>query len=271
MPLVSLSDRPATNAATDFAPVNILMYHNVEERSRGPQYSHFYVLAEEFRWQMEALLSAGYKPWTLRQAGEAAAGCSLGGLPANGFVVTFDDGYSNLYRLVHPIMAELSIPYTVFVVTDCVGGNSEWVAAEGFAPSPLLSWPEIDEMRRWSGVSIQAHTCRHDRLASLPLGEAAADMRRCKETLEQHTGTAVDQICYPYGSVTTEVAEAAGEIGYNVGVTTQFGRVRPGDNPLLLPRVSVHHVPKLSLKYGPRRSNFWWRIKTRGDRRPAIA
>ena len=250
-----------------FAPVNILMYHNVEDGERGAEYNHFYVLAAEFRRQMQRLLRAGYRPCTLGQVGGALAGSAESGLTDKSFVVTFDDGYQNLLRLVHPFLRSMEIPYTVFLVSDRIGQTSDWVIGEGFAPSPLLSWSEIDEMREWNGVSFQAHTCTHPRLDRLSHAEAFAEMNRCRQDLEQHLGTKVDHICYPYGSVSTEVAEMAAEIGFRLGVTTEFGRARPGDDPLRLPRVSVHHVPLISVKYGLRASNFWWRIKTRKDRR----
>jgi peptidoglycan/xylan/chitin deacetylase (PgdA/CDA1 family) len=268
MPLTTISDQPLGNSAAGFSPVNILMYHDVELHPRGPEYNHFYVLASEFEWQMRQLLGAGYRPVTLAQVGDAISGLSIASLPEKSFVVTFDDGYRNLLQFVYPLMMELSIPYTVFPVTDRIGECSEWVVPEGLNPSPLLTWQELDSMRQWSGVSVQSHTCTHVRLETLTDKDAEIEMRRCKDVLQQRFGAEVDHICYPYGSVNARIADLAEEIGYKLGVTTEFGRARAEDKPLLLPRVSIYHVPSLSWKYGIRPANFWWRIRLRRDRRP---
>ena len=62
--------------------------------------------------------------------------------------------------------------------------------------------------------------------------------------------------------------DMAGEVGYTQAVTTEFGRVRKTDHPLRLPRISVYHVPPISLTYGIRPLNFRWRLETRKDERP---
>jgi peptidoglycan/xylan/chitin deacetylase (PgdA/CDA1 family) len=258
----------ATALCAGFSPVNILMYHNIEAQPRPPRYNHFYVLRDQFRKQMTGLLAAGYRACTLADVGAALEG--RGRVPEKPFVVTFDDGYANLLRYVHPVMMELDIPYCVYLVSGLVGGVSDWVASEGFETSKLLTWSEIREMQAWKGVTFQSHTVTHPRLADMELDAAVEELKVSKTELEQRLGHEVDQICYPYGSVSAPVADAAREMGYRLGLTTSFGRARPGEDPLLLPRVSIHHVPPFSLKFGPRGANFWWRIRTRKDTRLSL-
>jgi hypothetical protein len=75
-------------------------------------------------------------------------------------------------------------------------------------------------------------------------------------------------LCYPYGSHDDTVCRLAAEAGYTTAVTTEFGRARLGDDPLRLPRISVYHVPPVSLTYGIGPLNFKWRLETRKDTRP---
>jgi len=246
-------------------PVPILMYHAVEDAPRPPKYKHFYVVAAEFAGQMRMLKRAGYTPITFPQLAAARAGITL---PPRPVLLTFDDGYANLKTNVHPLLAQLGFSYTVFLVSERVGKTNDWVAAEGYEPTPLLSWPEIAEMQQDSHVSFEGHTATHPKLSALSPADARREMETSKDALEQKLQTPISVLCYPYGGVSDSVANMAGELGYTQAVTTDFGRARPGDNPLRLPRISVYHVPPFSLTYGIGPLNFRWRLESRKDTRP---
>ncbi len=242
------------------------MYHAVEDTPRPPQYKHFYVLASEFAAQMRALKRRGYSVISFDDLDAAMRGERP--LPPRPVLLTFDDGYANLERNVHPLLRELGFPYTVFLVSGKVGTTNDWVSAEGYAPTPLLTWDQIKAMQTGGGVSFQAHTASHRRLARIPIGEARQEMASCKDALEQELQTPMRVLCYPYGDVDDAVADCARELGFTMAVTTQTGRVRPQDDPMRLPRLSVYHVPPLSLTYGVGILNFWWRVRTWKDKRP---
>jgi hypothetical protein len=92
-------------------------------------------------------------------------------------------------------------------------------------------------------------------------------MQESKDRLEQELQKPRRHFCYPWGDHDGATREMAQEIGFASAVTTDFGRVRAGDDPLRLPRVSVYHIPYLSVTYGPRAMNFWWRVRSRKDTR----
>jgi len=240
------------------SPVPILMYHAVEDKARPPAYKHFYVLAREFAWQMRSLKRAGYTAITFAHLADALDGQHP--LPARPILLTFDDGYLNLKANVHPLLRELGFPYTVFLVAGKVGKTNDWVAVEGYQPTPLLGWQDILEMKADGGVSFQAHTFSHPHLTQLPAADVRRELQESKAMLEQKLQTPADVLCYPYGDVNESVAEQAREAGYAMAVTTQTGRVRAQDNLLRLPRISVTHVPPVSVTYGIGALNFWWRV-----------
>lgn len=242
------------------------MYHAVEDAPRPPRYKHFYVLAAEFAGQMRMLHRAGYTPITF--AALAAARAGAGALPTKPVLLTFDDGYANLQANVHPLLRSLGFPYTVFLVSERVGKTNGWVTAEGYEATPLLGWDDIGRMQAEGGVDFQAHTATHPRLADLGAEEARREMAEGKDALEQRLGASITTLCYPYGSRSKAVESLAEEIGFTQAVTTEFGRVRAGDLPLRLPRISVYHVPPLSLTYGIGPLNFRWRLESRKDTRP---
>ena len=53
-------------------------------------------------------------------------------IPRNAFVLTFDDGYECVYTNAWPILKELQIPATIFVITGLLDTN---------APMPCEDWP----------------------------------------------------------------------------------------------------------------------------------
>ncbi len=246
--------------------VPILMYHAVEDAPRPPKYKHFYVLADEFAGQMRMLKRASYSPITFQALAAARAGTAA--LPPKPVLLTFDDGYANLKTNVTPLMEQLGFAYTVFLVSERVGKTNDWVAPEGYDPTSLLSWDEIAEMQKSNRVSFEAHTATHPKLGSLPLADARRELAGSREELEQKLQTPISVLCYPYGDVNDTVARLAEEAGYTQAVTTEFGRARPADNPLRLPRISVYHVPLFSLTYGIGPLNFRWRLESRKDSRP---
>ena len=251
---------------TPWTPVPILMYHAVEVKPRPPKYKHFYVLAGEFAGQMRMLKRAGYQ--TVSFGALAAARAGTGTLPAKPVLLTFDDGYRNLLPNVHPLLKALGFPYTVFLVSERVGKTNDWVAPEGYDPTPLLTWEEIAQMQADSGVDFQAHTRTHPKLAEIGPDDVRRELVESKDTLEQRLQAPITTLCYPYGSVSDAVVDLASEAGYTQAVTTEFGRVRAGDPALRLPRISVYHVPPVSLTYGIGPLNFRWRLESRKDTRP---
>ena len=254
-----------TGNGADWTPVPVLMYHAVENAPRPDKYKHFYVTAKEFAYQIRRLRERGYQAITLDTLADAQRGAAT--LPKKPLVLTFDDGYANLYENVRPLLREAKWPYAVYLVSERIGGRNEWVISEGFEPTPLLTWEQIREMQTDDNVSFEAHSATHPRLADLPLAAAQREMSDCRDRLEQGLQSPVRHFCYPYGSHNDILASAAADLGFRTATTTDFGRVRRQDDPLRLPRVSIYHIPFLSLTYGIAPLNFWWRVESRTDRR----
>jgi peptidoglycan/xylan/chitin deacetylase (PgdA/CDA1 family) len=245
------------------------MYHAVEAEPREPKYKHFYVTAPEFRAQMRYLKGAGYEPIDFETLEYGLAGVRA--LPEKPVVLTFDDGYENLLAHADPLLREFGWPYTVFLVSDLVGARNEWVVPEGYEPTPLLSWDQIHEMAQGGSARFQPHTATHANLARQPEAVVRDQIARCRRRLEDTLQKPMRYFCYPYGGYNDRVVSIAREEGMTMAVTTDFGRVRPGDDPLRLPRISVYHVPPVSLTYGIGSLNFRWRLSSRKDTRTAPA
>src|SRR6266436_5523792 len=93
----------------------ILMYHRITKQPRGMLSPTWNVTPKKFEEQLSGLLASGFRAIGLRDLLEAVRrGESI---PHRRFVVTFDDGYENVYLVAWPILKKLQIPATIFLTT----------------------------------------------------------------------------------------------------------------------------------------------------------
>jgi len=96
----------------------ILLYHHISDDGSGNRY---FVSLDDFRAQMEALRDWGY---TTISATDLADVIIKGGeLPDRPVVITFDDGYTDVYQNAFPIMSEMGFIGLVYIYVDHVGSN----------------------------------------------------------------------------------------------------------------------------------------------------
>jgi peptidoglycan/xylan/chitin deacetylase (PgdA/CDA1 family) len=149
-------------------------------------------------------------------------------------VVTFDDGYADLLTTVTPLLTERSMVATAFVTTRYVddasrsrGGRRQW-----------LTWPELTELAA-GPIEIGAHGHDHLPLDIVSLTTAQQDLRQCKHALEQHLGTAVASLAYPFGHSTPEVRGFVEEVGFDVACGVRHALSGPSDDLYDLARLLV--------------------------------
>jgi peptidoglycan/xylan/chitin deacetylase (PgdA/CDA1 family) len=156
-------------------------------------------------------------------------------LPAHPVMITFDDGYRDVYQRALPILERLHLRATAYVITDRISG-----------PDPsFLDW----QMLRWlerAGVAIGSHTVSHVDLTSLGDREALAELVHSRQVLEHHLGHPVQWLSYPGGSENAHVVALARTAGYVLAVTTQPGADQSASAPLELHRYRVLDTTALS-------------------------
>jgi len=108
-------------------PVPVLLYHHFAEES----VSDLVVTPERFRRQMTAVKRAGFTAVTVQQLLDyVQRGTPLLRKPV---LITFDDGYSSNLKLAAPILEELGLRATVFVI-----GINEGQTAYAHTGEPLI-------------------------------------------------------------------------------------------------------------------------------------
>lgn len=233
----------------------ILTYHSLDS-SESP----ISVNPGEFRRQVEWLASGRVRVVRLPD---------LLRLPpsAHAVALTFDDGFRNFGEVAAPLLRDHSLPATLFVVAGHAGGTNAW----GGRPDPrvptlpLLDWSELGRLAE-QGVRLGGHTRTHPHLTRLPAAALEDELAGAAATILAETGQRAEEFAYPFGDVNPAVARAARQV-YAFGCTTELRWVRPGTDPLLLPRLDMYYLRAPGALEGWGSRSFGGRLWVRGQAR----
>lgn len=125
--------------------IPVLVFHQICAEACAPTDTYGITQAELTR-TMSSIKRAGYETISLAAFARAHAG-DAAGLPKRPILVTFDDGRLDAYRGADPVLRELGMQATMFVIT------SEAVRNPRFS----MQWPEIRQAAASGRWSIQLH------------------------------------------------------------------------------------------------------------------
>lgn len=157
-------------------------------------------------------------------------------------VLTFDDGFADLYTNAWPMLLARGLPFTVYVAGGLIGGTMQWEGSAGASQgAPALTWDQLAEMRSSGLCTVGNHTYSHARPEEID----AAELDRCSDIVETHLGLRPEHFAWPWG---VAVPAVRGEIErrFRSAVTGVLGRNYPGSDPLSLRRIPVRRTDPLS-------------------------
>jgi peptidoglycan/xylan/chitin deacetylase (PgdA/CDA1 family) len=211
----------------------ILMYHHVTEPPPDAPVRGLYVTPQQFAWQMDWLLKHKLKFCTFDAlAMEESQG------PGPWVMVTFDDGYRDVYEQAWPLLVERQIPAVVYPVVGDLGKRGVvWPESYDSSPAAVLAASEVQEMARGT-IEFGSHLLDHIHADRLELPELRRQLTSSHQILSGLLGRPPLSIAYPYGAYSPEIAQEAAQAGYRFGVTTRAGSNRRA--PLMeLRRIAV--------------------------------
>ena len=182
--------------------IPVLMYHSIDYEEGN----ELRVPKEQFKEQMKYLKDNGYTTLTLNELYNFLEKNKP--IPEKSIVITLDDGYVDNYTNAYPILKELDINATIFVVTSTIDKDKN-----------TLTSKQIKEMDEY-GIDIASHTYNHDKLDDLAYEKQLETMKKSKEDLEKILNHKVDFIAYPYGKWNEDTIKAAKDAGYKMAFTT---------------------------------------------------
>jgi peptidoglycan/xylan/chitin deacetylase (PgdA/CDA1 family) len=182
----------------------ILCYHGVGTASWGVND----VSPERFREQLELALSDGYRFIDAHEAARQRTPRTL--------AVTFDDGLATVATAAAPILRELAIPFTVFVVTDWADGK------HAFGDDTVMSWRQLERLVA-AGATIGSHSASHANFKRLSRAEASFELNSSRDVIAARLGLRPTAFAIPFGRSFDWTAEAS-TLATAAGYTTIFAQ-----------------------------------------------
>ena len=222
---VQTAENTATEANHKTNGLAICMYHYVYDKDNPPkeQLNSNFIEVHDLEEELKYLVENNYYFPTWEEVKEYVQGELL--LPEKSVVLTFDDGAYSFLNLGVPLFNKYKIPVTSFLIGNINGEKK----VKKYSSEYLTFQSHSYNMHRAGGNIGHGGifpVMDHD--------EAVADLKKSIEISENS-----DAFAYPYGDYNDNCVQAVKDAGFKCAVTTEYGRAKPGDNPLLLPRVRM--------------------------------
>lgn len=149
-----------------------------------------------------------------------------GELSGGFFSLTFDDGCESDYVHAFPVLLEMDMRATFFIVPTLVD-------TPGY-----VTWGQLREMVA-AGMEVGSHSLTHPFLNRCTRDEIRHEYGESKRILEDRLGRAVRSASLPRGWEPPDCRAVLQEAGYRVFCTSRVGWWHPGDHALGMPRVPI--------------------------------
>ena len=187
--------------------IPIFVYHNLVEDESQIEYDYMESTVDTFEKQITGLMKLGYVPISYEDLvkyknGEIA-------IPKWSCLITFDDGYENVYKYAFEIAKKYNIPITSFAIDDQVGYDS------------CYTWEQAKEMHDSGLVSIYSHGLSHIKYNEISTEQLVSDIETAHKHLceELEDENLLKVFTYPYGLYTGEDLGALEKAGFIQNLT----------------------------------------------------
>lgn len=204
----------------------ILVYHHVSDKT--PKSTS--ITPQQFELHLQYFKDNGFKVIALNEVIEKLKNKQP--LEDKTIVITFDDGYSDIFYAGHPLLKKYGYPYTMFINPNTVPSKS----------GMYLDWAQIKLMAD-EGVLIGNHGLVHDSLIKTPKGinpeqwldDKLYELVKSEQIIKDKVGQSWQYFALPYGEYTPQAQQKLEQLGYAV-LTQQSGPVGASTDLTAIPR-----------------------------------
>lgn len=208
--------------------VPMLMYHYV---SVPPPDADVFrldlsVTPQAFEEQIAYLASNSYR--TVRVADVVAHLSNDKPLPEKSIVLTFDDGYADIYESVFPILKKYQMTATFYIIAQFTEDRK----------AGYVTWEQLREMAN-AGMEIGSHSSDHLDLRRKTTAFLNNQMLGSKRLIESRLGITVKTFAYPAGKYDARTLTVARTSGYLGALTETQGTLQSNADIFEMRRVRV--------------------------------
>jgi peptidoglycan/xylan/chitin deacetylase (PgdA/CDA1 family) len=212
--------RPARGAS-------LLIYHRVE----GGTGDELDLPVIQLEAQLDHLVSAGHQVVPL----DIALDRLEAGDDTPSVVLTFDDGFADVYDHAWPLLRDRSLPFTLYVPAGLMGGTLRWEGSRAASQGArAMSWDQLTELHGSGLCTVGNHTFDHAEPDRLDEGQ----LDRCSDLVEDRLGLRPAHFAYTWGIEVPAIRSALAR-RFRSAATGVLGRNRPGCDLLALRRIPV--------------------------------
>jgi peptidoglycan/xylan/chitin deacetylase (PgdA/CDA1 family) len=175
---------PATPPTTKLL-VPIFMYHHVSNQLVRNYLDYgLTVTTTNFNAQLDWFHQHGYHSITQTELFDALYYGKA--LPVHPMILTFDDGYEDVFTDALPALLAHHFRGVFYIITGMIGGN-------------YMTWNQVRTLAQ-DGMQIASHTIHHVNVGQPPAWTSTQnELLLSKETLETQLGQPIQFFCYPTG------------------------------------------------------------------------
>lgn len=216
--------------------VPIFMYHHVTNKpTRNLLDYNLTVRTTDFNAQLTWLQRQGYH--SITQTGLFDALYYGKALPAHPMILSFDDGYEDVYTDALPALLAHHFRGVFYIITGMIGGSN-------------MTWQQVLKLAQ-DGMQVSSHTIHHVNVGQPPAWTSRqAELLVSKQTLEMKLGQPVQFFCYPSGEpfhhdpvyeqqIVLSDLFNDGYVGATLDPFTIDSAIQNAQTPYQLPRIRV--------------------------------
>ncbi|HEY5883608.1 MAG TPA: polysaccharide deacetylase family protein [Pyrinomonadaceae bacterium] len=200
--------------------IPVIQYHKIDVPARDALVRGGYTPPKRFARQMRYLKKQGFEFYSASELIEYYR--ERGSFPPRGITLTFDDGWRDNYTHAFPVLRELGLKATIFLVPSCIGQVSSQAQAEGESGRAHLLREEILEMSRHN-IEFGSHSLNHKLLPEISLPEVKLEVEESKRQIEALVQKPCKVFAYPAGYFSEDAKRVIAEAGHIAAFSTTYG------------------------------------------------
>jgi len=150
-------------------------------------------------------------------------------------VLTFDDGFADVFTSAWPLLRDRRLPFAVYLTAGLVGGAMQWEGSDAASQGARsLDWSQLAEMHGSGLCTVANHTWDH----AGPRSVDADQLDRCSDEIERKLGERPAHLAWTWGVPAPALLPDV-RARFRSAATGNLGRNLPGGDRHALCRVPV--------------------------------